>query len=36
MEQQGLPMSIAVIFVGAILGTMFLVGLVVAAMFAAS
>jgi hypothetical protein len=36
MEQNGIPMSIAVLFVGVILGAMFLVGLIIAAMFFAA
>lgn len=36
MGQDGIPMSIAVLFVGVILGAMFLVGLVIAVMFFAA
>ena len=32
MGQNGIPMSIAVLFVGVIVGTMFLVGLIIAVM----
>ena len=35
MGQNGIPMSIAVLFVGVILGAMFLVGLIIAVMFSA-
>jgi len=33
MEQNGIPMSIAVLFVGVILGAIFLTGLIIAAVF---
>jgi|GEM_PF-1030770 len=36
MGQNGIPMSIAVIFSAAIVGTMFFVGIIIAAMFFAS
>ncbi len=35
MEQNGIPMSIAVLFVGVIVGAMFLIGLIIAVMFLA-
>jgi len=35
MGQNGIPMSIAVLFVGAIVGVMFLTGLVIAAIILA-